>query len=437
VSTAFAALDVVSAALLLAMLLIAIANLLAAPRLDGAGEAGLIVASAWKGANEFAATTTRSPPSRTAGIRAAAASARGASVDAGASADDHEPGQAARRADDMPLVSVLIPARNEAANLRANLPPLLASGYPRLEIIVLDDRSGDETASVLEDFARRHPDRLRLIGGAALPDGWLGKNWACHQLARAARGGVLLFCDADVTAGPRAVTRTLALLRREDAGAVTALPRHRLGSWAEAAVVPLIAQMPVAASLPLALVPRTAAPSLSMANGQWLAFTRDAYDRIGGHAAVRGEVLEDVHLGRAVKRAGHRLAAAVATDDLSVRMYHGWPEVRRGFGKNVYALLGGRPWSFAVGTTIFLLTAVYPWITPFRGNALAFTPLALLISLRVAAALLFRHDWRTVLLHPLGAVMALAIAATSFRTRGKVEWRGRTVVIDGARAGAG
>jgi hypothetical protein len=193
--------------------------------------------------------------------------------------------------------------------------------------------------------------------------------------------------------------------------------------------------MPVAATLPLALVPRTAAPSLSMANGQWLAFTRDAYAHVGGHAAVRGEVLEDVRLGRAVKRAGHRLVAAVATDDITVRMYHGWPDVRRGFGKNVYALLGGRPASFAVGTTIFLLTAVYPWITAFRGNMLAFAPLALLIGLRIAAAPLFRHDWRGVLLHPAGAVMALSIAAMSFRTRGRVEWRGRTVMIDGVRAG--
>ncbi|HET7230253.1 MAG TPA: glycosyltransferase, partial [Longimicrobium sp.] len=337
---------------------------------------------------------------------------------------------------DTPLVSVLIPARNEAANLRANLPALLASDYPRLEIVVLDDRSGDETASVTEDFARADP-RLRVMRGAALPDGWLGKNWACHQLSGQARGTVLLFCDADVTAGPRAVTRTVARMQRDGADAMTALPRHRFGTWAEAAVVPLIAQLPVAATLPLALVPRTAAPSLSMANGQWLALTRDAYNRTGGHAAVRARVLEDVHLGRAVKRAGLRLTAAVATEDLSVRMYHGWAEVRRGFGKNVYALLGGRPASFAAGILIFLLAAVYPWITVFRGTVLALAPLALLMGVRIAAALLFRHDWRAVLLHPLGALMALSVAVASFRTRGRVEWRGRSVAIGGVRTDAG
>jgi glycosyltransferase involved in cell wall biosynthesis len=431
-SAVLTTLDVASAALLAAMVLVAIANLLTAPRLERAGE---IVRDVTR-ANKFAATTTRSPPSRTASVGVAAASVRGAGDGAGADASEAASGRISGWAEDLPLVSVLVPARNEAANLRANLPPLLASGYPRLEIIVLDDRSGDETAAVVEDLARDHPQRLRLIGGAALPDGWLGKNWACHQLAREARGDVLLFCDADVAAGPRAITRTVALLRRMHAGAVTAMPRHHFGSWAEAAVVPLIAQMPVAATLPLALVPRAAAPSLSMANGQWLAFTRAAYDRIGGHAAVRGEVLEDVHLGRAVKRAGHRLVAAVAVGDLTVRMYGGWADVRRGFGKNVYALLGGRPTSFAIGTTLFLLTAVYPLMAAFRGTPLALAPLALLIALRTAAALLFRHGWRAVLLHPLGAVLALAIAANSFRTRGRVEWRGRTVSVGRAGAGA-
>ena len=119
----------------------------------------------------------------------------------------------------------------------------------------------------------------------------------------------------------------------------------------------------------------------------------------------------------------------MAADDLSVRMYDGWAEVRRGFGKNVYALLGGRPGSFATGIIIFLLVAVYPWIATIRPTPLALASLAMLIAVRIAAALLFRHGWASVLLHPLGAVLALWIAATSFRTRGKVEWRGRTVAV--------
>ena len=365
--TALALLDAASAALLAVMLIVALANLALAPRLERAGEPG-----------------------------------------------------------EMPLVSVLVPARDEAANLRANLPRLLASDYPRLEIVVLDDGSGDDTAAVAQSLARGD-GRLRVVRGSEPPPGWLGKNWACAQLAREARGEILLFCDADVAAGPRAVRRTVAAMQRHAAAAVTAIPRHRLGSWAEAAVVPLVAQLPVAAMLPLALVPRTAAPSLSMANGQWLAFTRAAYDRIGGHASVRGEVLEDVRLGRGVKRAGLRLVATVAARDLEVRMYGGWAEVRAGFRKNLYALMGGRPAPFALSIGAVLLALVYPMVAAGRGMWL---PFGLLLALRAASALLFRQRWTSVALHPVGAMLATWIAAESWRTRGRVEWRGRTMVVE-------
>jgi len=374
-SAALALLDALSAALLLAMLLVALANLASAPRLHGAGQP-----------------------------RAA------------------------------PLVSVLVPARNEAANLRAHLPLLLASDYPALDIVVLDDESDDGTAAAAEAFARAAPDRLRVIRGAPLPAGWVGKCWACAQLAREARGDVLLFCDADVAAGPRAVSRTVALLRRHAADALTAIPRLRMGSLAEAAVIPIIAQLPVAATLPLALVPRTASPGVSMANGQWLALTRGAYAAIGGHGAVRGAVLEDVLLGRAVKRAGLRLVAAAAPRDLSVRMYGGWDDVKAGFRKNVYALLGGGAAPFAAGMTVFVLSAVYPFLAAARGTRTGALALALLAAVRITSAALFRQGWPTVLLHPLGAVLALRIAAESFAARGRVQWRGRWIAADGGSA---
>jgi hypothetical protein len=142
---------------------------------------------------------------------------------------------------------------------------------------------------------------------------------------------------------------------------------------------------------------------------------------------VRGEVLEDVLLGRVVKRSRLRLVACAAPDDLSVKMYHGWDQVRAGFRKNLFALLGGCPASFAAGVGVFLLTAVYPFVAAARGTRMGLLALGLLVSVRVAAAALFSQGWRTVLLHPLGAVLALWIAAESFATRGRVEWRGRWV----------
>jgi chlorobactene glucosyltransferase len=373
--TILAALDLASAALLAAMLLVALWNLCLAPRLERAGEP------------------------------------RG-----------------------MPLVSLLVPARNEAENLRAHLPLLLAQDWPRLEIVVLDDGSKDGTAEVVASFAADRPDRLRLVRGAPPAEGWLGKNWACRQLAAEARGDVLLFCDADVAPGPRAARRTVALLERWQAGAATAILRHRFGSWGERAVVPLVAQLPVAATLPLALVPRTKSPSLSMANGQWIAFTREVYDAIGGHAAVRADVLEDVALGRAVKRAGFRLVSAISTDEVMVRMYRGLGEVRAGFRKNLYALFGGSPVSFTLALAALLLTAVYPWAAGLRVTPSILAALAMLVALRCVAALTFRHGIATILLHPLGALLTawIAVESAMAHRRGDVRWKGRRVVVAGA-----
>lgn len=363
-------LDLLSAALLALMLGIALYNLLTAPRLETAGE-----------------------PSA------------------------------------FPIVSVLIPARDEAENLRRTLSHLLALDYPGLEILLLDDRSADGTADVAESIGRAGGASLRVLRGTEPPPGWVGKNWACHQLAEAATGDVLVFCDADVEAAPAAVRRTVAALQTHDAGAMTAIPRQRLDGWMQAAVVPIIVQLPVLAMLPLRLIPIIRSPSLSMANGQWLAFTRGAYDVVGGHAAVRGEVVEDVALGRLVKACGHRLLVCVAPSLLAVRMYSSVSAMREGFRKNLYPLLGGRRTPFVAALALLAIAWINPFIGTLRGSMMAMLPLALLAAVRIAGALLFRQGWRTVVLHPAGALLSMVLAVESWigHERGRVRWKGRVL----------
>lgn len=333
----------------------------------------------------------------------------------------------------LPSVSILVPARDEAENLRRTLPRLLALDYPGLEILLLDDRSRDGTAEVARALAIDIGPRLRVMEGPEPPPGWVGKNWACHQLAAAATGEILVFCDADVEAAPAAVRATVALMQRHRAGALTALPRQKLEGWMQAAVVPVVAQLPVLALLPIRLIPIVRSPSLSMANGQWLAFTRAAYDASGGHAAVRGEVLEDVALGRRIKASGQRLVACVAPSLLAVRMYDDARRMREGFRKNLYPLLGGRRLPFL----LMLALICFAWLVPFaiamRGGWMGMVPLALLAALRIAGALLFRHGWRTVLLHPVGVLAAAALAVESWigHERGRVRWKGREVPVAG------
>src|SRR5690606_6196596 len=190
------------------------------------------------------------------------------------------------------------------------------------------------------------------------------------------------FCDADVTVGAEAVLHTVAALERYAAGAATALPRQRFEHWLAAAVVPLVVQIPVLATLPLPLVPRTRSPSLAMGNGQWLAFTRKCYEAVGGHASVRGEVVEDVALARRVKRCGERLVVALAARDLQIAMYRGAAAVREGFGKNLYALAGSRPLALLAVLSVFVLAAVVPWVGVLAGSGALLAPLVLLILIR-------------------------------------------------------
>jgi chlorobactene glucosyltransferase len=328
-----------------------------------------------------------------------------------------------------PLVSLVVPARDEADNLRRLLPALGATSYRTLEVIVLDDGSRDATRAVARQHAARD-SRFRVAIGQDPPPGWTGKSWACHQLALEARGSILIFCDADVVPGPDAVARTVTALTEDRADVMTAFPRHERGGWLEEAVIPIVAKLPIAALLPLPLVRRTRTPSLAVGNGQWLAWTRNAYHAAGGHARVRDDVLEDVALARGAKEDGLRLAPYVATRDLRVRMYDGPEQLWEGFGKNLYRLVGGSDWTAVPVLGLFLTVMVLPVLLPvLEGGVMAWTPLATLLALRTSTAALFREPVVSILLHPVGVMAAAALLLSSRRRhkQGRVVWKRRTV----------
>ncbi|MDW8425596.1 MAG: glycosyltransferase family 2 protein [Meiothermus sp.] len=234
-----------------------------------------------------------------------------------------------------PTVSLLVPARNEAHNLRETLPGMLIQGVQ--EILVLDDHSTDGTAEVVEAFSRQDA-RVRLLPGLPKPEGWMGKTWACHQLAQAAQGEVLLFTDADVYWQKHGVRAVLARMEREQAGLVSVYPHQMTLSLAERVLLPLIDDV-LLCYLPYPLV-ATPFPSAAAANGQVMAFTRQTYLASGGHAAVRGEVLEDVRLAQKTKAAGERLALALGGGLVAVRMYRSFQEMAEGLGKNLIEFHG-------------------------------------------------------------------------------------------------
>ena len=208
-----------------------------------------------------------------------------------------------------PLVSVLIPARNEAQRIGTCLAGLAAQDDQRFEVIVVDDHSTDATATVVGDYAPQLP-ALALVPSAVLPPGWAGKCWACWQASAHAHGEWLLFLDADVEPLAGLVGALVAYAERSGADVITLMPLLRMGSIAERLLLPAF-QTILYGVYPLRLVNDPRSP-IAFANGQVLFIRRAVYDATGGHQAVRGSVLEDTDFGQRVKAAGYRLYAASA-----------------------------------------------------------------------------------------------------------------------------
>jgi chlorobactene glucosyltransferase len=236
------------------------------------------------------------------------------------------------------LVSILIPARNEELNIKKCVNSALAQNYANFEVIVLDDNSSDATPQILAEIADLEK-RLYLIRGDSLPAGWTGKNWACHQLARVARGDVLLFMDADTYMSPTALSATVGALADNQTGLLSALPAEETGTWGEKFIVPII-HWAIFCIMPLILAFKKWIPSIAVSHGQYMCFTREAYNQIGGHAAVRNRIVEDKAITSLVVKAGIKWRLFDGTSILSCRMYHTSKEACEGLIKNLFPFFG-------------------------------------------------------------------------------------------------
>lgn len=291
------------------------------------------------------------------------------------------------------LVSVLIPARDEAARIAGCLAGLARQTYPRFELIVVDDRSRDGTGALVRSFVPAIP-ALQLLPGAELPPGWAGKPWACWQAAQRARGEWLLFLDADVAPAPDLLAALLAEAKSRQLDLLTAMPQMLLGSPAERLVLPAFMSL-LYGLYPLRQVGQPGSPA-AFANGQCLLVRRAAYFALDGHRAVRDSILEDTHFGQLAHAAGLRIAAVAAPAQIAVRMYTGWPSLAEGLIKNAVA-------GFKSGGTRSAFVGL-------RQAAIAFVPLQLLAGAAVARAQ--GSAWAPALLG-LGAALLLVGAASA------------------------
>jgi glycosyltransferase involved in cell wall biosynthesis len=341
-----------------------------------------------------------------------------------------------------PLVSALIPARDEAARIGACLDGLARQRYRNFELIVVDDDSTDGTAEVVRTYADRIPG-LRVAPGAALPDGWAGKPWACWQAAAHAHGEWLLFLDADVAPGPDLLAALVARAESRRLDVLTLMPLLQLGSLAERLALPAFMSL-LYGLYPLDRVNDRASP-IAFANGQCMLVRRAAYDSLDGHRAVRDSILEDTHFGQRAKAAGLRLEAAAAPDLIAVRMYTGWRSLAEGLSKNAAAGFrsGGARSSFVAVRQALIAFLPFVLLVGSRWDDHGGSPLQVVLAwhgIVLAMITLATYAWLARrryrlgaawgILYPLGLAIYFGLAGVAFvrlATGRGVVWKGRVV----------
>lgn len=334
-----------------------------------------------------------------------------------------------------PLVSILIPARNEAAVIQTTLEKLLAQAYPNYEVLLLDDNSTDETGKIARSL---NDPRLTVLSGAPLPNGWLGKNWACHQLAQMAQGEILIFTDADVRWEAGSLDAVIAEMQRTNADLLTIWPTQITVTWAERLVVSLMA-LAIVGYLPVIGTHYTPIAAFAAACGQGMVWKRSAYQAVGGHAAVRDNVLEDVTLARILKRKRLRLRMEDGAGLIACRMYTDWQTVRDGYAKNILAGYGNNIPALLLGVIFHWIVFVLPWFWLLAGafglgsSGWPEWPLVLItlgVGVRMLTAAFTRQRVMDGLLMPIsvGLMTLIAFRSIYWKLRyGGPNWKGRAI----------
>jgi chlorobactene glucosyltransferase len=339
--------------------------------------------------------------------------------------------------DPPPLVSVLIPARDEESNIGPCLDSLRRQDYPEFEILVLDDSSTDCTAEIVAEAAAED-SRVRLLRGEPLPPGWAGKPFACHQLAAEARGDWLLFTDADTIHAPTVLSHVLGVAVRCRAAFVSGFPYQRTSSIWQNMALPILFYFMLLCWLPLWWLQRTRRSLPSVAIGQFMFFSAEEYRSIGGHEAVKSRIVEDVWLGKEMARHNYRQLTLDLSSLVSCQMYREFGTMWDGISRWLYTVASLSALVLfglmAVVALLFLLPFV--WLAhglflaqPALGwQVMVSVQVAILILARYLAGRRFSQPKSSIVLHPFGIGFLLLVGAyAGYRclTGGGVRWKGR------------
>jgi chlorobactene glucosyltransferase len=332
-----------------------------------------------------------------------------------------------------PLLSIIIPARNEARNIERCVRSVLATQYSPIEVIVVDDRSSDETAELVEPASG---GRLRLVRGVEPPTegGWFGKQWAIVQGYRVAKGELLLFADADTRHQPELIPRAVAGLQTEQVELFSVLPRQEMKTFWERLIQPHVLLALETGVGSLARVNRTRTEWSAIANGQFILTSRTAYESIGTHETVKDTVVDDVRLAQAYVRAGKDIFLVHGEEFMATRMYGSLREILAGWTKNLAAgvshMMPPVPFVRTLAQYLMWLPALF-WIAPPLAWLVAGWPAAKTATLAslvtwIAVYTIVQAPVWYALLYPFGAAFVAFMMIRSALRGGRIEWRGRT-----------
>ncbi|PYQ63087.1 MAG: hypothetical protein DMF58_00055 [Acidobacteria bacterium] len=335
-----------------------------------------------------------------------------------------------------PLVSIIIPARNEARVIERTVRAFLAQDYANFELIVVNDRSTDGTGEILRGIA---DPRLTIIDAEEPPAGWLGKPWALEQGSACARGELFLFVDADLIYAPEAVRAAVADLESEQAGLLAVWPRLEMRTFAEQVALPMMSFFGFSA-LPLWLANRSRAVGLAIGGGSGNLIRRSLLDKIGGFRALKDAVVDDVGLARHARQQRERTRIVRGDDLISLRMYHNAEEIIEGFTKNIFIMFERSYFWGAIMLALLVILHLMPYGMAIAGDRFAIATVILISVTRVVLfrSLRFRLD-NAVFLHPLMVTFWAYLFLRSMwftGVRNELRWRGRTYHAAQTRFGA-
>jgi len=321
----------------------------------------------------------------------------------------------------LPL-SVLIPARNEEKKIKKCLKSILAQDYPNFEVLVYNDHSEDRTREYLEEFSRKFPN-LTVLDSLPLPPGWMGKNFACYELSKNAKGDLLLFVDADTALEPGALRKAVHLMREKRADLLSFIPSLEMATISEKMMLPLI-PMAFMTFLPLRLVEGSKNPDFSAALGPFILIKKSTYKRIGGHAEIASEIVDDLSLAKLVKSKGGKIALLSGKDILKVRFYEGFKEIWNGLTKSAFGAFDYSLLRLAFFLTFAYGLFLYPVIALFEAIFLGTTrpdvwlltaEVAIIYGFRAIPDLYFGYEAKWLPLFPISMFIGFLVALNSAR----------------------